>query len=183
MKFIEIKQDELGFKVAKIPNQINTMTLWYSCNDEEQKFIKDYLRGDFIIAGKEPNSNEYYSGNYYYKATNNAEYFVLESEKIIGLMIRSKISQGEDIKSALYNKSDDTIRLQAHTDSLDESSHNFRRFASNEENKIFRFNSEEMEAFKGDFIQKCGECENLDKIIDISTLITVMVEKGIVNKR
>jgi len=182
---IEVKADEFGFKVASIPEQTKTIELYNaSRNNEAERIYTDcYLISDFIYQGVEIGSNAYLAGTYYYKDNKVAEYLALKSDDFSGLFIKSRTPDGRDIKSVLYSIKEGWIRLQTHTDDKEGSSHNFHNFKSDGENKFLPFSKEDMEIFKDDFIRLCGECENLDKVIDISSLIAVMMEKGIVNKR
>ena len=184
MAFYVEKDDKCGFKSVCIPKQINTLTMYYAFEykPEARKYLGERLRNNLLYEGLEPNSSEYFAGNYYLKQVNDNTYYVLDptgvkGAKAQGIFIAYRYGDRVELKSALYLEKEDKLVLKMAYNTNDGSTHDIDTFIFEKGNVTSEFTVNDFRLFIENFLKEAYECEGLAQIIDIDKFRDIILNK------
>lgn len=159
--------EENGFINIYLPEKINVITLIKRYMNSTMFNQIRHLKTSLI----DEMNNEYYPGNYFIKKYENREYFILNSDKYIGICIDTVIADGFEEKSALYNIENGNLILRWNQNDKDRSTHITRRYESSADSyNPLSFSNDEIDGFVNRLIKECYECEGIEKVVNIDLL-------------
>ena len=160
-------KEKNGFKVIYLPRTLSFQDFANEFYTDEYINDKNSILYQLKTSLIDEKYNSFYAGYYFIKNTEKTEYFILCSHNRVGVATKTKLEDGSEEKSMLYETVDKEFTLRWNHNDKSGSTHESRRYASN---GYQSFQDGELEGFLDRLFSECYECEGLEKIINIDEL-------------